>query len=68
MRLSDYLVTVVGLKMGTRYLTYVVGWTTDAAKAEAAEQAGARRSLYTSSDPRFSGWEIRCNRFDHYVG
>ncbi len=38
-----------------------VGWTTDQAKADAAQAAGARCSRYISDDPRFSGWEVSVN-------
>ena len=48
-----------GLPMGSRYANgYLVGWTTDDAKAEAAREAGARVVPCPSRDPRFSGHEI----------
>jgi hypothetical protein len=48
-----------GLTMGGRYSHgWRVGWTTDPVKAQAARDAGARVVQYTSSDPRFSGWEV----------
>lgn len=35
-----------------------IGWTTDEEKARAAKDAGAVVTPYSSSDARFSGWEV----------
>lgn len=48
----------IGLPMGSWYERWYVCWTTDANKALAAEELGARVRPYTSQDPKFNGWEI----------
>ena len=65
----------LGLAMGTQYAPatatdaetgeevttrLVIGWTTDEAKATAAEEAGAWITAYQRADtpPRFRGWEV----------
>lgn len=35
-----------------------ISWTTDEAKAHAAEKLGATLHEYRSTDARFSGWEV----------
>lgn len=52
----------IGLPMGARFANgYRVGWTTDDAKADATREMGARVTPYSSSDSRFSGWEINAH-------
>jgi len=48
----------IAIAMGSWYERWYVGWTTDERKAHAAEGLGARVRHYTSTSPKFSGWEI----------
>lgn len=38
-----------------------IAWTTDEAKATAAQELGAQIRTYRSNDPRFSGWEVNAS-------
>jgi hypothetical protein len=52
----------IGLKMGSWYERWYIGWTTDPHKVLAAEELGATARPYTSQDPKFDGWEIVLRR------
>jgi hypothetical protein len=50
----------IGLPVTSRYASgHHVAWTTDEAKASKASELGAIVVDYRSSDPKFSGWEVR---------
>lgn len=48
----------VGVAMGSLAQGRHVGWTTDREKAMALREAGAELHGYSSSDPKFTGWEV----------
>jgi len=47
-----------GVAMGSVHHGRHVGWTTNTDAADALRERGANLSYYTSTDPKFNGWEV----------